>query len=709
MKNRYNLPTLENLESRLLMSALTPWRIPVAADTIAVPASGQIAVAGNIQNQGCDRYQFVARASGVMMLDMTAGGAPTFNMSASTRGINPLLQVLDSAGRNLSSNGSAAGNRLDSQVELSVTAGKSYFVLAEGNNGTRGAYRVTWTSQPANGLGNTNATAQPLVLNQNSGSVNGSVNYSGDIDVFRIQPGISGNLTLTLAPTGIFALAGTLALGNGTTASLVSGQGTAGHSVTVTFAVTGGQVYYIRVGGVSSSQGQYQLQARVVQASPAPAPPAPAPTGGTLTIPTVTSADGAITVTTRQYSNGLQLLVVGTNGNDTITISQTSSGITVITASGAQNFNGVFTSVVIYGFDGNDTIRTTSTVTASVWIKDGNGNDSIFNAAAGQGTIACGSGTDLVVSVGAGRAAVAGGTGLDSFWVDSGDTLTAVSAASLQAKAVHQIAQFYQPYTNNPSSANYVPLTIAGQSLADPQIDGYASGYSNFSANPLFVNGPKFSDIHQGMNGDCYFLASLGALAQNEPQDIVQAIAPLGDGTYAVRFFRNGQAVYLRIDADLPVNGGSLVYAHAGSQGQLWAPLMEKAYAFFRSGQNSYASLWGGWMSDVFQDVANSGSNTLWLSPSSSLTNLASFLTAQLQAGHAVTAGSDSNSTGPIIGNHAYMVQSVTTTSQGTFVTVYNPWGVDGVNYDSNPGDGLLTLPIATFRQCFQAAIACAS
>jgi hypothetical protein len=282
-----------------------------------------------------------------------------------------------------------------------------------------------------------------------------------------------------------------------------------------------------------------------------------------------------------------------------------------------------------------------------------------------------------------------------------------VSAASQHAGAVHQIAQFYQPFSNNSSNAQYVSKTIAGQSLADPQIDGYATGYSNFSGNPLFVNGPQFNDIRQGENGDCYFLASLGALAQNEPQDIVQAIAPLGDGTYAVRYYRNGQAVYLRIDGDLPVNGGSLCYARAGSQGQIWAPLMEKAYAFFRYGQNSYTSLWGGWMADVFHDVVNSGSNTLWISPSSSPTSIATFLSTQLQAGHAVTAGSNSNSPGPIVGNHAYMVQSVTTTAQGTFVTVYNPWGFDGASFDSNPGDGLLTLPIATFQRCFNAAVAC--
>lgn len=562
-----------------------------------------------------------------------------------------------------------------------------------------------WALPQMDDFGNTNITAQSLTMNQNTANVNGMVNYSGDLDIFRFQPSVSGSLTLTLIPNGSFALAGTLALGNGTTATLVSDQGTSGHVVTETFMVTSGQVYYIRVGGVSSSQGQYQLQVRV---TPIVTPPTPIPAGGSQ-IPAVTSAGGVVTATTRQYNNGLQLLVVGTNGNDMITVSQTSSTITVITASGVQIFNGAFNSVVIYGFDGNDTVRTTSTVTASVWIKEGDGNDSIFNAAMGSGTILCGNGTDLVVSIGAGRAAISGGAGLDSFWVDSSDTLSGVSAASMHAGAVHQIAQFYQPFSNNASSANYVPMTIAGQSLADPQIDGYASGYSNFSGSPLFVNGPQFSDIHQGANGDCYFLASLGALAQNESQDIAQAITPLGDGTYAVRFYRNGQAVYLRIDADLPVNGSSLCYAHAGLQGQIWAPLMEKAYAFFRYGQNSYASLWGGWMSDVFKDVVNSGTNTAWISSSSSLTNLAAFLTGQLQSGHAVTAASYTAGSGPIVGDHAYMVQSVTTTNQGTFVTVYNPWGVDGVSYDSNYSDGLLTLPIATFRQCFEVAMACAS
>ena len=125
--------------------------------------------------------------------------------------------------------------------------------------------------------------------------------------------------------------------------------------------------------------------------------------------------------------------MVGTAGADSMTISQTASSITLTTPQGSTSFNGAFTSVVVYDFDGNDTIRTTSTVTASVYISVGDGNDSIFNAATGAGTIILGNGNDLVVSVGAGQTAVTGGAGLDSYWLDSADTLTNVSAASTAA------------------------------------------------------------------------------------------------------------------------------------------------------------------------------------------------------------------------------------------------------------------------------------
>jgi hypothetical protein len=198
----------------------------------------------------------------------------------------------------------------------------------------------------------------------------------------------------------------------------------------------------------------------------------------------------------------------------------------------------------------------------------------------------------------------------------------------------------------------------------------------------------------------------LASLAETNPDTIRQAIAPLGDGTFAVRFYRNGQSVYVRVDGDLPVAGQyALAYAGGGNKGELWVPLMEKAYAFFRYSANSYSSLSGGWMSDVYTDVANASST--YRSLSGSATTLANYLQTQLQGGQSITLGSNWNASGAIIGSHAYMLKDITTTSQGIVVTVYNPWGEDGTNADSNSSDGLIKLTMAQFQSNFSAAVVC--
>ncbi|HDY65449.1 MAG TPA: hypothetical protein ENH84_04355, partial [Phycisphaerae bacterium] len=293
------------------------------------------------------------------------------------------------------------------------------------------------------------------------------------------------------------------------------------------------------------------------------------------------------------------------------------------------------------------------------------------------------------------------GEGFDSFWYDSSDVVSDASTAENTANSLHRITSFYQPWTSNPSSSNYVPLTVDGQNFADPTITSYASHYSNFANREVFVNGADYNDIRQGAVGDCYYVVSLSSLADTDPQIIHQMVTSLGDGTYAVRFYRSGQEVYLRIDADLPVfSNGSLAYAKLSPQGELWVPIVEKAYAHFRYNQNSYQSISGGWMDTVYREV--SGGSTQWRYTSGSIANLASYIRGYLNAGYSLTLGSYSKASSPVVGSHAYVIKSIDANNN---VLVYNPWGVDGRSWDSNPYDGLLILSIDQIQDNFLAVV----
>jgi len=400
-----------------------------------------------------------------------------------------------------------------------------------------------------------------------------------------------------------------------------------------------------------------------------------------------------------------QLLVIGTDRPDTITVSQSASSMILTTASGVYTFDDDFSSVVIYGFGGQDVLRLDSTVAVSAVVFAGAGDDKVFEAGPGASTLYGGAGNDLLVSVGGGNDTLYGGQGLDSFWVDGTDNVKDVSTNETIGSTVHVIDEFYQPYTDTPGSPMYVSTEIAAQDLPDPDLTYYARGYQNFAARPLFVDGPRYDDVNQGAVGDCYLLASLSSLADTDPNIIKEMIAPLGDGTYAVRFYRDGTEVYLRLDADLPVGlyGNTLAYAGLGPDGQIWVALIEKAYAYFRRGENSYASIQGGWMADVFHEITNMPTVFRWTSCQPEA--LYDFLGQSLSAGHAVTMGSYYDASGPIVGAHAYVVKSVFTSDGQEYVTVYNPWGNDGRTWDSNYADGLLTLSIDQVQQYFSAIV----
>jgi hypothetical protein len=405
----------------------------------------------------------------------------------------------------------------------------------------------------------------------------------------------------------------------------------------------------------------------------------------------------------RSDVNGSYLYIEGTTGNDEIRIAWLNGEFYVRTGSEVTSLTAEVSSIGIYGFGGSDTITLMWTVTDDTFVFAGDGADEIYANAQGYSELYGGLGDDLLVAIDGGLDRAFGQDGYDRMWVDTVDAHDATNAEK-NAKALHRVGTFYQPWTNDQSSLEYVSTEIRGQALRDPYFTSRAAWYEDFSDQPLFA-GITYDDADQGGVGDCYYLASLSSLAQTDPGLIENMITALGDGSYAVRYFDGSNEVYLRLDADLPVNSyGYLAYQGLGKGGDLWMPLMEKAYAYYRTGENSYASISAGWMSVVYEELT--GESSLYVSMSQSNSELYQQLhTAQLD-GQAVTLGSwGSQPAGsPIVGSHAYVVHEVGTDSDGNrYVDVYNPWGVDGRSDGSNYYDGLLRLTLSDVRSFFSA------
>jgi hypothetical protein len=418
-----------------------------------------------------------------------------------------------------------------------------------------------------------------------------------------------------------------------------------------------------------------------------------------------------------------KLHIVGTSADDAITVTfkntGTRSGLFISSGAGfAKLWTKTVTSIRIDGLGGNDQIKVNPNISLPVRLfgDDGNdtlgggsGDDSLYGGA-GKDQLRGGDGQDTLVCVGDNSAdRCVGGAGLDSFWADSSksEIITDASGDEQAAGAVHRITQFtggnsIVTIEPNDSPVSAGALTEGGQTLNDPGLTEGAVSYKNFSTLPLFSSsGPSADDVKQGQLGDCYLLASLSAIARQDPQFIRQTIVDLGDGTFAAQFTNRSRKTFVRVDGDLPTTRlGTLAYAQLGKGKSVWVAIMEKAYAFFRRGSADYAGLVGGFMGEVFEDL---GMKTTSIFSAKNGQELLSELNAELQSGNAVTFGTNENTkAAPIISGHAYEVDQISTDADGnpTQVRLRNPWAMDGAGNDGKD-DGYITLTAEQAQKVF--------
>ncbi len=418
----------------------------------------------------------------------------------------------------------------------------------------------------------------------------------------------------------------------------------------------------------SSKNGtQYNLGTiRITQAYSTTTTTPPNTTTNAVTTPQAPASwsSGSVSIGTQWMTSFNQLNVTGTSGADNIYVSQSGDTIT-ITANGQSTTysSSSYGDIVIKGGDGNDSITVDSSVRANVRLFGEGGNDTLANKTQGNGT---------VVSIGGGYDVVSGNGWSTSLWGDSSDTVSGGN--------VHSVSGFW----------GGVSTELWGQNFSDPAGTGSTTRLNNSS---LWGTGPQITDVTQGLVSDCFLLAPLQTMANNAPSRLRELAVDLGDGTYAVQFKRGGTTTYVRVDGDLPAGGyyqQGINYAHPGASGNQWMPIIEKAYAEFRTGAWNYNSLNYGNFNSVLSDFGQSVSGI-----GGDANTEFNQISGALAAGRGVTYGTINgiNSGAPLIAAHTYTVTSAWRDGSGVgYVTMRNPWGYDGAGWDSNTSDGYVTL-----------------
>jgi hypothetical protein len=221
-----------------------------------------------------------------------------------------------------------------------------------------------------------------------------------------------------------------------------------------------------------------------------------------------------------------------------------------------------------------------------------------------------------------------------------------------------------------------------------------ATGTYRYASGSLFQGGVSFRDVDQGAVGDCYFIASLGAVARQSPSEIQNMFIDNYDGTFTVRLFNNGTADYVTVDRYLPTyDWGGFVYANDSSgmaynnvNNELWVALAEKAYAQANEsgwlGQevaaNSYASISGGWPFQAMKQITNR--NTIHSGMTSNflgirLSDDVDEMWSAFASGKMVVLNTNASTASGIVGNHSYTLTGYNY-STGCY-KLYNPWGVE--------------------------------
>ncbi|XP_062296654.1 calpain-1 catalytic subunit-like [Scomber scombrus] len=205
--------------------------------------------------------------------------------------------------------------------------------------------------------------------------------------------------------------------------------------------------------------------------------------------------------------------------------------------------------------------------------------------------------------------------------------------------------------------------------------------------DPHFVlDGVSRFDFGQGILGNCWFLASIGALTfQNE---IFQQVVPLEQtfseeycGLFHFRFWRFGKWMDVVIDDKLPTVNGRLIFVQSKDPNEFWPALVEKAYAKVCG---SYKDMSAGTPAEAMMDFT--GGVHMCIQLSDPPQNLLELMYRSGKSRALMSCGTPQGETSDntvlpngLVQGHAYTITGVKQMmSQGKpvhLLRLWNPWG----------------------------------
>ncbi|KAF2503244.1 cysteine proteinase [Lophium mytilinum] len=228
---------------------------------------------------------------------------------------------------------------------------------------------------------------------------------------------------------------------------------------------------------------------------------------------------------------------------------------------------------------------------------------------------------------------------------------------------------------------------------------------------PRFViDGFSSSDVRQGGNGDCWWVAAVATLCSVE--HLMERVCVARDeecGVYGFVFHRDGEwfstvvddNLYLRysdFDAHIDIydptgekerkykkseqtGSEALYFAHCADDNETWLPLLEKAYAKVHG---DFGAISGGWSGEAVEDMTGGVTTTIFTNKILSKERLWKELLNEKKefifAASSPSLGSDAESRRGLALSHAYSIlKSIEEEDENgkkvRLVLIRNPWG----------------------------------